>query len=321
MSFADGNGDGIVDAADYAIWRKHYGTTGAGGFVLTPIDRIPAVTAPEPAATASKKQVNPQLMREQAEGLRHNAMIMREHGMRARERQLYDSASLLCNAADELEWLRASHEPLPQQSIDAAAVDLQMCMETGYGLRIEAVDAARLVKIVLSHWRPSQSPLATGCHRSHPHEDMSAECERLTAIARENNRRANEPPPGCAQCSNVAPIAKLTVRDGLAVRAGLYAPGLPDGDHDVSPAASSQPPADDRCQHDVTRSDNTIAHGEPPYCRSCDRIVQFINWPAQTSGINEKVREWLYDWCSELSPQAIDELESLIGRAASTKEV
>ena len=47
---ADGNGDGIVDAADYAIWRKHNGTTGAGALLLTPIDRIPAVTAPEPAA-------------------------------------------------------------------------------------------------------------------------------------------------------------------------------------------------------------------------------------------------------------------------------
>lgn len=55
----------------------------------------------------------------------------------------------------------------------------------------------------------------------------------------------HEPPAGCAECSNVAPIAKLTVRDGLAVRAGLYAPGLPDGDHDVYPSASSQPPSAD----------------------------------------------------------------------------
>lgn len=63
------------------------------------------------------------------------------------------------------------------------------------------------------------------------------------------------PIPPCSQCgkghaepeqncpNTIFPIAKLTVRDGLAVRAGLYAPGLPDGDHDVYPAASSQPPA------------------------------------------------------------------------------
>lgn len=46
---------------------------------------------------------------------------------------------------------------------------------------------------------------------------------------------ANEiatPPQGAV---NVAPIAKLTVRDGLVQRAGLYAPGLPDGEHDVFP--------------------------------------------------------------------------------------
>ena len=30
-----------------------------------------------------------------------------------------------------------------------------------------------------------------------------------------------------------APIARVTVREGLAVRTGLYAPGLPDGDHDL----------------------------------------------------------------------------------------
>lgn len=31
-----------------------------------------------------------------------------------------------------------------------------------------------------------------GCTRSHPHEDMSPECEKLTEIARENNRRAQQ---------------------------------------------------------------------------------------------------------------------------------
>lgn len=47
-------------------------------------------------------------------------------------------------------------------------------------------------------------------------------------------RAAVEPP-----AVDVAPIAKLTVRDGLVQRAGLYAPGLPDGDHDVFPVPLS----------------------------------------------------------------------------------
>lgn len=33
--------------------------------------------------------------------------------------------------------------------------------------------------------------LAVGCHRSHPHENMDAGCQRLTEIARENNAAAN----------------------------------------------------------------------------------------------------------------------------------
>lgn len=39
---------------------------------------------------------------------------------------------------------------------------------------------------------PADTQLPQGCHRSHPHENMDAQCERLTVIARENNRRANE---------------------------------------------------------------------------------------------------------------------------------
>lgn len=49
---------------------------------------------------------------------------------------------------------------------------------------------------------------------------------------------AVQPPADCGDC---APIAKLTVSHGLIRRAGLYAPGLPDGDHDVFPIP--QPPA------------------------------------------------------------------------------
>lgn len=50
-------------------------------------------------------------------------------------------------------------------------------------------------------------------------------------------RGADEP-----SAAYIAPIAKLTVRDGLVQRAGLYAPGLPDGDHDVYPVGVAVPP-------------------------------------------------------------------------------
>src|SRR5690554_4827198 len=64
------------------------------------------------------------------------------------------------------------------------------------------------------------------------------DCPLLRAEVRDQwNRRAAVEPPAV----DVAPIAKLTVRDGLVQRAGLYAPGLPDGDHDVFPVPLSPP--------------------------------------------------------------------------------
>lgn len=53
---------------------------------------------------------------------------------------------------------------------------------------------------------------------------------------------ASEPEEGCARCSNVAPIAKIMVADGFVSWGRLYAPGLPNGQHDLYPVASSQPP-------------------------------------------------------------------------------
>jgi hypothetical protein len=50
-------------------------------------------------------------------------------------------------------------------------------------------------------------PLDKGCHRSHPHEDMDAGCQRLTEIAREANLRSNMKAPA-----------------GLGDRAGLRKP-------------------------------------------------------------------------------------------------
>ncbi|SRR6266705_7071743 len=38
-------------------------------------------------------------------------------------------------------------------------------------------------------WITMHTPLADGCHRSHPHEDMNAECQRLTEVARTAAKR------------------------------------------------------------------------------------------------------------------------------------
>src|SRR5690606_24312999 len=64
-----------------------------------------------------------------------------------------------------------------------------------------------------------------------PHDDPTA---HRVADLRAQSQPTDEPP-----AVDVAPIAKLTVRDGLVQRAGLYAPGLPDGDHDVFPVPLS----------------------------------------------------------------------------------
>src|SRR5690606_20280270 len=66
-----------------------------------------------------------------------------------------------------------------------------------------------------------------GANVAKPHDDPTA---HRVADLRAQSQPTDEPP-----AVDVAPIAKLTVRDGLVQRAGLYAPGLPDGDHDVFP--------------------------------------------------------------------------------------
>jgi hypothetical protein len=58
-------------------------------------------------------------------------------------------------------------------------------------------------------------------------------------------RAAHEPPADCAQCSNVAPIANVIVSNGEFAGITMYAPGLPDGEHDLYPSASTPPPGDD----------------------------------------------------------------------------
>jgi hypothetical protein len=53
MPSADGNFDGVVDAADYMVWRDHFGDTlvGAGFGSLASIGGgLAAVAVPEPTA-------------------------------------------------------------------------------------------------------------------------------------------------------------------------------------------------------------------------------------------------------------------------------
>lgn len=72
--------------------------------------------------------------------------------------------------------------------------------------------------------------------------------EHLIDAARAAVSAAHEPPVGCEQCSNVAPIAKIMVADGFVSWGRLYAPGLPNGQHDLYPSASTPPP-----DHDLIR--------------------------------------------------------------------
>jgi hypothetical protein len=49
---ADGNGNNIVDAADYTVWRDNYAPGGSGAFVLTRVEFPPAAPVPEPTSGA-----------------------------------------------------------------------------------------------------------------------------------------------------------------------------------------------------------------------------------------------------------------------------
>lgn len=55
-----------------------------------------------------------------------------------------------------------------------------------------------------------------------------------------------------------APIAKVTVAGGLVVRTGLYAPGLPDGEHDLycEPVAAHETPAVTDAEYDRLLADH-----------------------------------------------------------------
>jgi hypothetical protein len=46
---ADGNGDGKVDTADYVVWRNNLGASASGAYLLTRVDQPNIVAVPEPA--------------------------------------------------------------------------------------------------------------------------------------------------------------------------------------------------------------------------------------------------------------------------------
>lgn len=96
---------------------------------------------------------------------------------------------------------RASHETVSFPALPISAEDERIADAVTRRLRDETdslcphgMPKADNVCGPCSEGRPNR------CTRSHPHENMDAECERLTMIARDNNRRAHEtaPPPAAA---------------------------------------------------------------------------------------------------------------------------
>ena len=90
----------------------------------------------------------------------------------------------------------------------------------------------------LQDWRDAHAVL----HRAHREalariEEQDAHLQSLQnryAQVTEENAKLQD------QTADTAPIARLTVDDsGLVVRAGLYAPGLPPGEHDVWPMGAA----------------------------------------------------------------------------------
>lgn len=62
--------------------------------------------APEPSPASNTLSINLSSLRENADGLRHNAAIFRDLNQRSREQQLLNSAADLCDAADKIERLQ-----------------------------------------------------------------------------------------------------------------------------------------------------------------------------------------------------------------------
>lgn len=90
-----------------------------------------------------------------------------------------------------------------------------------------------------------------------------------------------------------APIAKVTVAGGLVVRTGLYAPGLPDGEHDLycEPVAAHETPAVK--EQRVYPHGHWYQHGQCIKCHEPETKVEgpaagsTIEFPAETPAVAE----------------------------------
>jgi hypothetical protein len=124
------------------------------------------------------------------------------------------------------------------------------------------------------------------------------QCNGLERLLGEANAKIDEleelEHPGLSV--NIAPIAKIIVRDDKIESASMYAPGLPDGEHDLFPVPvdsrgewkpmwESEPPNycrwdDDGCYTFTTGCGNQFTFNEdlktevPPFCMFCGKRTQ-----------------------------------------------
>lgn len=92
---------------------------------------------------------------------------------------LANAARYLLNCLNELDAARLTHE---ERDDDASRDDLECAGETATGARTGLRDA-----IYEFEKRRDRALGVPTCARSHPHENMSEECERLTVITRQEN--------------------------------------------------------------------------------------------------------------------------------------
>lgn len=112
-----------------------------------------------------------------------------------------------------------------------------------------------------------------------------------------NAYTADEPP-----AVDVAPIAKLTVRDGLVQRAGLYAPGLPDGDHDVFPVPLS--PKGELRPHVLAEPPKVIRTTDATLNAGLDQLRAIAN--GQVLKISPLQARLILDYVSHAEPSDTD---------------
>lgn len=107
-------------------------------------------------------------------------------------------------------FARALLQAAPQAAVQptkiAAALSNPACERLREWAAIGPVQRAEVesfAELVAATCPRAAGSAAHECTRSHPHENMSQECERLTVIARENNARAHGAPGTDAIRANV----------------------------------------------------------------------------------------------------------------------